>query len=102
MSEPRPQDPALEAKLPGYVPPQPQPETRARYVVVRGDGNWLIQFDGEEFGPYRTEREAMLFAIDAAYNLGEQGQPTQVVVLGDQGLPRSVWTYGEDRFPPVL
>jgi hypothetical protein len=101
MSEPRPEEPALASTQPGYVPPQP--EARARYVVVGGgDGNWLIQFEGEQFGPYRTEREAMLFAIDAAYNLGEHGRPTQVVVMDEQGLPRSVWTYGEDRFPPAL
>jgi len=84
---------------PGYVHPSPP---RAHYMVVGGDDNWLIRFGGNEFGPYRTEREAMLFAIDAAYNLGEQGEDAQVVVMDDNGQPRSVWTYGEDRFPPTL
>ena len=94
MSDPR----TYESPEPGFLPSSP----RARYMVVGGEGSWLIQFDGEEFGPYRTEREAMLFAIDAAYNLGEQGADAQVVVMDDHGQPRSVWTYGEDRFPPTL
>jgi hypothetical protein len=95
MNDPR----TFESPEPGFVPSAP----RARYTVVGGDGNWLIRFDGEEFGPYRTEREAMLFAIDAAYHLGEHGEEdAQVVVMDDHGQPRSVWTYGEDRFPPTL
>jgi hypothetical protein len=94
MSDPR----TFESPESGFLPSSP----RARYMVVGGDGNWLIRFDGDEFGPYRTEREAMLFAIDAAYNLGEQGEGAQVVVMDDNGQPRSVWTYGEDRFPPTL
>ena len=31
-----------------------------RYLVVRHNDVWLIKFDGEEYGPYQTEREAML------------------------------------------
>jgi len=88
-----------ETSQQGHVHPSPP---RARYMVVGGDGNWLIRYGGKEFGPYQTEREAMLFAIDAAYNLGEQGEEAQVVVMDDYGQPRSVWTYGEDRFPPTL
>jgi hypothetical protein len=34
----------------------------------------LIKFDSEEYLPYETEREAMLFAIDAAHTLGESGE----------------------------
>ena len=52
---------------------------RTRYFVVRQEDVWFIKFDGEEYGPYQTEREAMLFAIDAANKLGEQGEDTQVL-----------------------
>ena len=99
MPEPRTQESTQPSAQPGYVGPSPEP---TRYVVVGGDGQWLIRFGGEEFGPYKTEREATLFAIDAAYNFGEQGESAQVVVMDDNGQPRSVWTYGEDRFPPTL
>ena len=39
---------------------------QTRYLIERREDAWMITFDGEEFGPYKTEREAMLFAIDAA------------------------------------
>ena len=44
----------------------------ARYFVVQQNDNWLIKFDDEEYGPYSTQSEAMLFAIDAAQKLGDQ------------------------------
>jgi hypothetical protein len=81
---------------PAFVPGSPH----TRYLVVRQEDVWLIKFDGEEYGPYNTEREAMLFAIDAAYKLGQQGEGTQVLRLHEDGEPRPVWTHGEDTYPP--
>ena len=74
--------------------------TRTRYLVVRQEDVWFIKFDGEEFGPYQSEREAMLFAIDAAHKLGEQGDETQVLRLEEDGEVRRAWTYGLDAYPP--
>ena len=48
--------------------------SRTRYLVMRQEDVWFITFNGEEFGPYRSEREAMLFATDAAHKLGELGR----------------------------
>jgi hypothetical protein len=48
--------------------------SRTRYLVMRQEDVWFITFNGEEFGPYRSEREAMLFATDAAHKLGELGE----------------------------
>jgi hypothetical protein len=70
-----------------------------RYLVVRQEDGWFIKFDGEEYGPYETEREAMFFAIDAAHKLGDQGEETQVLQLNDNGEALSVWTYGRDPYP---
>jgi hypothetical protein len=81
---------------PAFVPGHPH----TRYLVVRHGDAWLIKFDGEEYGPYQTEREAMLFALDAAHKLGEQGEHTQVLRLDEDAEPRPVWTYGEDPYPP--
>jgi hypothetical protein len=75
---------------------------RIRYLVVRQEDVWFIKFDGEEYGPYQSEREAMLFAIDAAYKLGEQGEETQVLQLDENGQVRPAWTYGSDPYPPNL
>jgi hypothetical protein len=75
---------------------------RTRYVVVRQEDVWFIHFAGEEFGPYKTEREAMLFAIDAAHQLSEQGEETQVLVVDENGEARPAWTYRQDPYPPRL
>jgi hypothetical protein len=75
--------------------------SRTRYLVMRQEDFWFITFKGEEFGPYRSEREAMLFAIDAAHKLGENGTETQVLRVGEDGEASSVWTYGLDAYPPT-
>jgi hypothetical protein len=74
--------------------------SRTRYLVMRQDDAWFITFNGEEFGPYRSEREAMLFAIDAAHRLGETGEETQVFRVHENGEPSPVWNYGRDAYPP--
>ena len=56
--------------------------------MVRQEDVWFIKFDGEEYGPYQSEREAMLFAVDAAHKLGEQGEETQVLQMDENGVAR--------------
>ena len=73
-----------------------------RYVVARQQDAWFINFDAQEFGPYRSEREAMLFAIDAAHKLGEQGAAAQVLRVDENGDAGTAWTYGRDPYPPRL
>jgi hypothetical protein len=85
-------DTLAPAVLPG------RPHTRC--LIVRQDQIWFIKFDGEEYGPYNTEREASLFAIDAANKLGQRGEEAQVLVMDESGKARVVWTHGEDRYPP--
>ena len=84
------------ARVAAFVPGAP----RTRYLVVRQEDVWFIKFDGEEFGPYKSEREAMLFAIDAAHKLGDQGEGTQVLRLDEDGEMIPVWTSGVDAYPP--
>jgi hypothetical protein len=69
------------------------------YVIERRADLWMIKFDGDEFGPYNTEREALLFAIDAAQKLGERGECPQVLVAEEDGQLRPAWTFGEP-LPP--
>jgi hypothetical protein len=79
-----------------FVPSPP----RNLYSVVRQEDGWFIKFSGADYGPYQSEREAMLFAVDAAQKLGEQGQETQVALLDENGKAQTTWTYGQDSFPP--
>ena len=66
-----------------------------RYIVVQHKDEWLIKLGDEEYGPYDSQAEAMLFAIDAAQKLGEQGQNTQVGSMGEHGRFRPEWSYGQ-------
>jgi hypothetical protein len=95
MTRPRLHDDTL---APTFIPGCP----RTRYLVVRQDDVWFIKFDGEEYGPYNSEREAMLFAVDAAHKLGEQGEETEVFRLDESGEPQPAWIYGQDPYPPRL
>jgi Uncharacterized protein conserved in bacteria (DUF2188) len=74
----------------------------ARYFIVRQADDWVIKFEDEEFGPYNSQAEAMLFAIDAAQKLGEQGDSAEVCLMGENGHFRPEWTYGRDPYPPRL
>ena len=85
---------------PDTLAPALLPGTPHRYLVVRQESVWLIKFDGEEYGPYKSEREAILFAIDAANKLGEQGEQTEVLQIDESGEARRVWRHGHDPYPP--
>ena len=75
---------------------------QSRYFILQHDDNWVIEFHGEEFGPYQSKREALLFAVDAAQKLGEQGQNSEVCLMGEDGHFRPEWMYGRDHYPPTL
>jgi hypothetical protein len=76
------------------------------YLVAREREGWFIDFDGERFGPYISEREALLFAIDAAHALGLKGEPTReptrVLSRDETGGRHIAWTYGQDPYPSGL
>ena len=76
---------------------------QSRYFVVRNDDDqWIIKFEDEEFGPYRSKSEAMLFAIEAAQKLGQRGGVTEVCLMGVDGHFRPEWTYGRDNNHPRI
>jgi hypothetical protein len=68
----------------------------ARYFIVQHDDLWSIKFNDEEYGPYKTKSEAMMFAIDAARKLGEYGDNAQVVLMGEDGHFHTEWIYQRD------
>ena len=70
---------------------------RSQYLVVPAKDRWLIRFEGEDFGPYKTRSEAILFAVDAAQKLGEHGKSSQVCVRGEDGRFYQEWTFGRKK-----
>ena len=73
---------------------------RKLYWIERQQDVWFIRFDGSDYGPYKSEREALLFAVDAAKTLGEQGEATQVLLMDENGEVQPAWTFGQDSYPP--
>ncbi len=75
----------------------------SRYFILETADGWAIRFADADFGPYRTRQEALMFAVDAAQQLGEvRGENAEVCLLGDNGHFRPEWTFGRDRYPPRL
>ncbi len=68
-----------------------------RYFIVQHDDDWIIRFDDDEFGPYRSQSEAMLFAVDAARKLTERGKPAEVCLMGENGSFRAEWKGDQER-----
>jgi len=75
---------------------------RTRYVVMRRQDVWFIHYSGDNYGPYISQREAMLFAVDAAQKLGALGEDTEVLRVDEHGEPQPAWSYGLDPYPPRL
>jgi hypothetical protein len=75
--------------------------TSAQYFVVQCGSEWKIKFRDELFGPYRSRDEALLFAIDAAKEIGRRGSDAKVLVedVKDRFLTR--WTCGERHHLPA-
>lgn len=86
-------------QLRDQTPARPRSLSRALYWIEPEDGEWFIHFDGANYGPYKNEREAMLFAVDAANKLSEQGKGTQVLVMDKNNEIRRTWTSGRDSYP---
>ena len=71
----------------------------ARYFVERlkaHSNDWVIKFDDGEYGPYKSQSEAVRFAIDAAEKLNEHAEKAQIVIIGptwtfDQDISRGSW-----------
>ena len=73
----------------------------ARYFIVHDQlrDEWMIKYGDEAFGPYKTHDQAMVFAIDAARNLGSYGENAEVCLMGENGHFHTEWTAGgsDDR-----
>lgn len=69
----------------------------ARYFIVRNQDAWVIKYDDEEYGPYKTQSEAMLFAVEAAKNLQKHGGgEADVCLMGENGHFRPEWSTGQE------
>ena len=69
---------------------------RPQFVVLESDGLWKIRHDGVNYGPYRSQRAAILAAIDAADRSPKTGFEPRVMVQSQfSGKVYVEWTCGE-------
>lgn len=73
----------------------------AKYFIVQSGEEWKIKFRDETFGPYRSRDEALLFAIDAAKEIGQREMSAQVLVEDVKDRFVTKWTYGEPARLPA-
>jgi hypothetical protein len=64
------------------------------FLIQHDDDTWGIKFGEDEFGPYKTKAEAMLFAVDAASKLARRGAATEVCLMGENGAFYAEWSGG--------
>ncbi len=65
--------------------------SQTRYVIVRRADDWFIEYGEEAFGPYRSQDEAMVFAVEAARLRAQDGDAAEVCLMGDNGCLRPEW-----------
>jgi hypothetical protein len=75
--------------------------SRRQYFVVLHQSQWMINFEGQRYGPYKTQQDAIDIARKWARQSADQGYPSQVLVQGRDGQFRVEWTYGDDPYPPI-
>jgi hypothetical protein len=69
-----------------------------QYVVVQREGRWMVMIDGQHYGPYESQNDALRVAINVAQENGQKGQDSQVIVR-EREVIRTAWTYGHDPYP---
>ena len=75
---------------------------RPQFVVLESDGLWKIRHDGVSYGPYGTQRAAILAAIDAADRTTKSAfEPRVMVQYRLRGKLYVEWTRG-DPYPAEL
>ena len=76
---------------------------RPQFIVVLHHGEWKVRHDGQHFGPFTSERGAILAAIEAAQSAGGHGHEPRVLVEGPNTKKLyPEWTYGDPYPPPDL
>jgi Uncharacterized protein conserved in bacteria (DUF2188) len=68
-----------------------------RYFIVQNQDDWMIKYADEEFGPYRSQSEAMLFAVSAARKLVRRGAAAEVCLMGENGTFHAEWSPERDQ-----
>ena len=72
----------------------------AKYAVVRSGEMWTVRYDKRNYGSFKSQQDAIDYAIKTAYRIGEKGHDAQVLVQGINNRLRVEWVYGKSPDPP--
>lgn len=72
---------------------------RAHYRIEKDGSGWLVWFEGQSYGPYRTELDAFKTAVHAADGARKENPEGADVLFADTSGERFAWTSEQDSFP---
>jgi hypothetical protein len=70
-----------------------------KYLIVYAQGQWKINHNGQLYGSYQTEKQAVSSAIEAAFSDSMRGHKVEVLTQDRLGELKAVCSYGRDSHP---
>jgi hypothetical protein len=70
-----------------------------QFLVLRQGGTWSVRSQDQERS-FSDQRAAARAAVDLANHSGKNGKPAVVIVERGKGRFKTIWTYGQDAYPP--
>jgi hypothetical protein len=70
-----------------------------QFLVVRQGGKWSVRSQDLDRS-FSDQQAATRAAVDLANHSGKNGKPAVVIVELGKSRFETVWTYGEDAYPP--
>jgi len=68
-----------------------------RYFVFGDQTDWKIDFNGQVYGEYRSEQEAISKAIEDAFTKSMSGHQAEILVRDEKtGKFKVAWRYGRN------
>lgn len=62
------------------------------FMVLSSRGQWYVDFEGRNWGPFQTREAAALEARSQAKNLSRSGRICEVIVPDDRGQRWVIWS----------
>jgi hypothetical protein len=70
-----------------------------RYFVSDELSQWNIDFNGQRYGAYRSEQEAVSKAIEKAFEASMSGHKAEILVRDKStGQFKVAWSYGRSKY----
>ena len=67
-----------------------------QYLIVGDQGQWKISHNGQVFGNFQTEEQAISCAVEAAFSSSMNGHKAEVLTRDKLGELKVVCLYGRD------